>query len=56
MHKVAAFIVDKRNIILLLYIAAFVFSLVAQNWVSVCDDLTANLPANTDTRQGLTVM
>lgn len=56
MHKVAAFIVDKRNIILLLYIAAFVFSLVAQNWVSVCDDLTAYLPANTETRQGLTVM
>ena len=56
MHKVAAFIVDKRNIILLLYVAAFIFSLIAQNWVSVCNDLTAYLPADTETRQGLTVM
>ena len=56
MHMVAAFIVDKRNIILLLYVAAFIFSLIAQNWVSVCNDLTAYLPADTETRQGLTVM
>ena len=56
MHKVAAFIVDKRNIILLLYVAAFIFSLIAQNWVNVCNDLTAYLPADTETRQGLTIM
>ncbi len=56
MHKVAAFIVDKRNIILLLYVAAFIFSMIAQNWVNVCNDLTAYLPADTETRQGLTIM
>lgn len=56
MHKVAAFIVDKRNIILVLYIAAFLFSLAMQDRVNVCDDLTAYLPSDTETRQGLTIM
>lgn len=56
MTKICTFIVDKRNIILLLYAAAFVFSLVSQNWVNVCDDLTSYLPQNTETRRGLTIM
>ncbi len=56
MEKVAALIVDKRNIVLLLYAAAFVFSIIAQNWVSVCNDITEYLPGDTETRQGLTIM
>ena len=56
LHKVAACIVDTRNIILRLYVAAFIFSLIAQNWVNACNDLTAYLPADTETRQGLTIM
>ena len=55
-EKLAEFIVDKRAIILLLYAAAFAFSLVSQNWVSVCNDLTEYLPKETQTRKGLTIM
>lgn len=54
--KVSAMIVDKRNILFIIYIAAFIFSLIAQNWVDVCDDITAYLPQDTETRQGLTIM
>lgn len=54
--KLAAFIVDKKNIILLLYAAAFVFSLISQNWVKVCNDITEYLPQDTETRRGLTIM
>lgn len=54
--KLATVIVDKRNILFIIYIAAFIFSLIAQNWVKVCDDITAYLPADMETRQGLTVM
>ena len=54
--KISEFIVDKRNIILILYVAAFIFSLIAQNWVNVCNDLTAYLLSNTETRKGLTIM
>ncbi len=56
MEKLATLIVDKRNIVLLLYAAAIVFSLFSQNWVSVCNDITAYLPSDTETRQGLSVM
>lgn len=56
MVKIATFIVDKRNILMLLYAAMIIFSLISQNWVKVCDDLTAYLPENTQTRQGLTIM
>lgn len=55
-EKLAEFIVDKRAIILLLYAAAFAFSLVSQNWVNVCNDLTEYLPKETQTRKGLTIM
>lgn len=56
MEKLATLIVDKRNIVLLLYAAAIVFSLFSQNWVSVCNDITAYLPSDTETRQGLSLM
>ena len=32
------------------------FSIIAQNWVSVCNDITEYLPGDTETRQGLTIM
>ena len=56
MEKVAAFIVDKRNLFFLLYILALIFSVVASGWVKVENDITTYLPADTETRQGLTVM
>lgn len=55
-EKVAAVIVDKRNLFFLLYIFGFVFSVVAQGWVEVENDITTYLPDDTETRQGLTVM
>ena len=33
MEKLAAFIVDKRNLIFLLYVFALIFSIVAMSWV-----------------------
>ena len=56
MKKVAAFIVDKRNLFFLIYAVALVFSLFSRNWVEVENDITTYLPDDTETRQGLTVM
>ena len=38
MEKLAAFIVDKRNLFFLLYIFALIFSVIASGWVKVEDD------------------
>lgn len=56
MEKLAAFIVDKRNLIFLLYVFALIFSIVAMSWVNVENDITTYLSEDTETRQGLTVM
>lgn len=56
MEKIATFIVDKRNLFFLLYALALIFSVVAAGWVQVENDITTYLPADTETRQGLTVM
>lgn len=56
MEKIATFIVDKRNLFFLLYAFALIFSIVATGWVKVENDITAYLPEDTETRQGLTVM
>ena len=56
MMKVAAAIVDRRNLIFLLIVIAIVFSVFSRNWVQVEDDLTAYLPADSATREGLDVM
>lgn len=56
MEKVATFIVDKRNLFFLLYTLALIFSVIASGWVKVENDITTYLPADTETRQGLTVM
>ena len=56
MEKLAAFIVDKRNMIFLLYVFALIFSIVAMDWVNVENDITTYLGEDTETRQGLTVM
>ena len=54
--KLAAFIVDKRNLFFLLYIIGLVFSLFSMNWVQVENDVTKYLPEETETRQGLEAM
>ncbi len=56
MEQIAAFIVDKRKAFYLLYIGLAVFCAFANGWVTVNDDLTSYLPAETETRRGLTVM
>ena len=56
MMKLAAFIVDKRNLVFLLVGISMVFSLFSRSWVKVENDLTAYLPANSATKDGLEVM
>ena len=56
MEKVATFIVDKRNFIILLFLAAAVFCAFSRNWVQVNDSLTDYLPDSTETRLGLELM
>lgn len=56
MERVAAVIVDKRNVFFLLFAAAAIFCAFSRNWVRVCDDITAYLPDHTETRQGLDLM
>ena len=56
MEKLAAFIVDKRNLFFLLYIFALVFCFFSTEWVKVENDITTYLPAETETRRGLTIM
>lgn len=56
MTKVARFIVDKRKAFYLVFIAAFVFCAASINKVQVNNDITSYLPAQTETRRGLTIM
>ena len=56
MMKVAGFIVDKRNLIFLIFVILTVFSAVSRNWVEVENDLTFYLPDDSETKQGLTLM
>ena len=56
MMKLAATIVDRRNLIFLLIVIAIVFSVFSRNWVKVENDLTAYLPADSATKKGLDVM
>ena len=56
MEKLATFIVDKRNLFFLLYIFALIFCFFSTGWVDVENDITTYLPAETETRRGLTIM
>ena len=56
MRAVATFVVDKRYLFFLLYVFALIFCLFSRNWVQVENDVTAYLPEDTETRQGLTAM
>lgn len=56
LDKMAAFIVDKRNLFFLLYLFAAVFCVFSMNWVEVENDVTTYLPEEVETRQGLDAM
>ena len=55
-QRLAAFIVDKRKVFYLLFIGLSIFCVFSSGWVAVNDDLTSYLPAETETRRGLTTM
>lgn len=56
MTKVARFIVDKRKAFYLVFLAAFLFCAASINKVQINNDITSYLPAQTETRRGLTIM
>ncbi|MDO5545056.1 MAG: MMPL family transporter [Eubacteriales bacterium] len=56
MMKLAAFIVDKRNLFFLLLVIGVIFSMFSRNWVQVENDLKAYLPEDCETRRGLDIM
>ena len=56
MTKIARFIVDKRKAFYLIFIAAFLFCAASINKVQIYNDITSYLPAQTETRRGLTIM
>ncbi|MCI6937569.1 MAG: MMPL family transporter, partial [Clostridiales bacterium] len=56
MMKLAAFIVDKRNLFFLLLVIGVIFSMFSTNWIQVENDLKAYLPAGCETRRGLDIM
>ena len=56
LSRMAAFIVDKRNVFLLLYGFAFLFCIFSMGWVSVENDVTKYLPEDAEIRQGIDAM
>ncbi len=56
MIKVASFIVDKRNLFVLLFSLGIIFSLISANWVKVENSLSAYLPDTSETSIGLDLM
>lgn len=56
MLRLAAHIVDKRNLIFLIVIIGLIFSAFSTGWVEVENQLPEYLPGNSHTRQGLDVM
>ena len=56
MEKVAAFIVDKRNLFFFIFAVLIVFSVFSRNWVNVENKISAYLAEDSETKQGLNVM
>lgn len=55
-YRVANFIVNKRKAVELLFVFAIVYSLICMNRVKVNQDITSYLPADSETRVGLSTM
>ena len=56
LKKISKFIVDQRMLVMIVFAAACVYCAMSISKVKVNEDITAFLPANTDTRRGLTIM
>ena len=53
---VASFIVNKRKAIEILFVLAMIYSVLSINKVQVNQDITSYLPADSETRIGLSLM
>ena len=53
---VASFIVNKRKAIEILFVLAIIYSVLSISKVQVNQDITSYLPAESETRQGITVL
>jgi len=56
LHRLAAFIVDKRSIFFLIYLFALVFCVISSGWVTVENDVTTYLTEDSETRLGIEAM
>ncbi|MGN0157621.1 MAG: RND family transporter [Brotaphodocola sp.] len=56
MMRIASFIVNKRNLFLLFFILASIYSVCMMSKVEVINELTEYLPETTETRQGVDIM
>ena len=56
MERLAAFIVDKRRLFVVLFAVACVLSIFSASKTDVNNELTDYLPDSTQTRQGLEIM
>ena len=56
LKKISRQIVDKRVIIMIVFLAACVYCAISISRVHVNNDITSFLPPDTDTRRGLTIM
>lgn len=56
LKNIARIIVDKRNLLFLIYALAIVLSLFSMNWVYVENDIINYLPKDSSTRQGILIM
>ena len=56
MIRLSRFIVEKRNLIFLVFGLALVFSAFSRNWTKVEMELVAYLPSDSETRRGIDIM
>ncbi len=56
MERIAKVIIDRRNLLFLLYIIAIIFSIFSMRWVHVENDIVYYLSEDSKTRQGITIM
>ncbi len=56
LDRLTTVIVDKRNLIFLIYLIAAVFCIFSMGWVKTENDITKYLPETTETRQGIVAM
>ncbi len=56
LERIAKVVVDRRNLLFLLYVIAIIFSMFSMHWVRVENDIVYYLSEDSKTRQGITVM